>query len=57
MEHGAASLRTYLLSIEIREDTKLALILGGLAGLAIVVAMTAYPGKPIDYTGVGEPLH
>ncbi len=55
MERGAASLRSYLSSIEIREDTKLSLLLGAMAGFAIVAAIAAYPGKPIDYTGAGEP--
>lgn len=55
-ENKAASLLTYLSSVQVRGDTKLSLGIGMLAGLAIVAAMAAYPGKPIDYTGVGESL-
>lgn len=54
VEHGAASLLGYLSSVEVRGDTKLSLGIGVLAGLAVVAAIAAYPGKPIDYTGVGE---
>ena len=56
VERGAASLLAYLSSVEVRGDTKLSLGIGLLAGVAIVAAIAAYPGKPIDYTGVGESL-
>lgn len=54
VEHGGALLQGYLSSLQLRDDTKLSLLLGVLAGLAVVAALAAYPGKPIDYSGVGK---
>lgn len=54
VERGAASLLAYLSSVEVRGDTKLSLGIGVMVGVAIVAAIAAYPGKPIDYTGAGE---
>lgn len=54
MGQRVASLQKYLASIEVRADTKASLALGVFAGLAIIVAIAAFPGKPIDYSGVGE---
>eukprot|EP00752_Nemacystus_decipiens_P002434 g2291.t1 len=56
VEHGAASLLAYLSSVQVRGDTKLSFGIGVLAGLAIVAAIAAFPGKPIDYSGVGIDL-
>eukprot|EP00903_Cladosiphon_okamuranus_P010909 g10305.t1 len=56
VEQGAASLLDYLSSVDVRGDTKLSAGIGVLAGLAIVVAISAFPGKPIDYAGVGIDL-
>lgn len=56
IEHGATVLQSYVSSLQVRTDTKFSLLLGILLGLSVVAAIAAYPGKPIDYTGVGEPM-
>ncbi|CAM9529466.1 unnamed protein product [Scytosiphon promiscuus] len=56
LEDGGALLQSYIFSVKLRDDTKLSLLLGVLAGLAVVTALVAYPGKPIDYSGVGIDL-
>ncbi|CAN0163188.1 unnamed protein product [Pylaiella littoralis] len=56
IEHEAASLRSYLSSLQVRGDTQFSLLLGALAGLVVVVILSVYPGKPIDYTGLGIDL-
>lgn len=47
-------IKDYIASLELRGDTKASLLLGGCVGLVVVSMMAAYPGKPIDYSGVGE---
>lgn len=56
IEHRATVLQSYISSLQVRTDTKLSLLLGALLGLSVVAAIAAFPGKPIDYTGVGEPM-
>ncbi|CAN0293505.1 unnamed protein product, partial [Ectocarpus sp. 12 AP-2014] len=56
IEHGATVLQSYVSSLQVRTDTKFSLLLGVLLGLSVVAAIAAYPGKPIDYTGVGIDL-
>lgn len=51
---SVSSLRSYIASVEVRSDTKACLLIGVCMGMAVVVVITAYPGKPIDYSGVGE---
>lgn len=47
-------LQQYLRSIEVRDETKLSLLLGFILGTVSIVLISIYPGKPIDYSGVGE---
>lgn len=54
MEQGMALVKDHFASLEIRGDTKASLLIGVCVGLAVVSIMAAYPGKPIDYSGVGE---
>lgn len=54
LEQGMALVKDHISSLEFRGDTKASLLLGVCLGLAVVSIMAAYPGKPIDYSGVGE---
>lgn len=46
--------KDHIASLEFRGDTKASLLLGVCVGLVVVSIIAAYPGKPIDYSGVGE---
>lgn len=54
MEQGVTLVKDHIASLEFRGDTKASLLIGVCVGLVVVSIIAAYPGKPIDYSGVGE---
>eukprot|EP00904_Undaria_pinnatifida_P011518 jgi/Undpi1/7497/HiC_scaffold_22.g09970.m1 len=53
MEQGVTLVKDHIASLEFRGDTKASLLIGVCVGLVVVSIIAAYPGKPIDYSGVG----
>lgn len=49
-----AYVRRYLLSIEVRADTKISLLIGLFIGTLCVILIALYPGNSIDYSNAGK---
>ncbi|CAM9648436.1 unnamed protein product [Ascophyllum nodosum] len=56
IENGVAYLCSYISSLQLRGDTQASLLLGISVGVVVVIFVAAFPGKPIDYSGVGIDL-